>query len=143
MRPQPDMPRSVRPREPRSIAPYYKDRLALAVFLLALALRLAWVLYGRWTHPGEDWYIAGDANEYTTVAANLLSGKGWWSPDQGGGIYHHGPVFPLFLAGMRALGASLFVVTLVNALIGAFTCWAVVRIARRMMTPGGALLAGL
>lgn len=118
-------------------------RGALIVFLLALALRLLWAIYVQRIHPGESWYVQGDAIEYTTVAANLLTGKGWWSPDSGGGPYFHGPVYPLFLAGLRALGASLFVVTLIQALLGALTCYLVVRIAKRMMPLAGALLAGL
>lgn len=149
---QPEGSRSPRTRSIRSIAPLHgasrpipplHDRLALGVFVLALLLRLAWAFYVQSLHPGEDWYVQGDAIEYTTVAENLLSGKGWWSPDAGGGPYFHGPIFPLFLAALRALGSSLFAVTLMNAFLGALTCWIVVRIARPMMAPAGALLAGL
>ena len=120
-----------------------RDRGALAVFLIAIVLRLAWVSFDNARHPGEDYYRSGDAIEYSAVAENLLSGKGWWSPDSGGQPYHHGPIFPLYVAGVLALGGSLFTVTLVNAFVGALTCWGVVRLGRRMSPGEGALLAGL
>ena len=119
------------------------DRGAFAIFLIAIVLRLAWAGFDHANYPDEDHYRYEDAAEYSAVADNLLSGKGWWSPDRGGQIYHHGPVFPLYVAGIRALGASLFTVTLVNALVGALTCWGVVLLARRLTSREGALLAGL
>lgn len=120
-----------------------RDRGALVVFLIAIVLRLAWVGFDHAGHPDENYYRVGDASEYAAVAENLLSGKGWWSPDSGGQPYHHGPVFPLYVAGVLALGGSLFTVTLVNAFVGALTCWGVVRLCRRMSSGAGALLAGL
>ncbi len=119
------------------------DRAALAVFLIAMVLRLAWVGFDHAKHPVEGSARVGDDFEYIAVAENLLSGRGWWSPDAGGQIYHHGPVFPLFVAGVLALGGSLVTVTLVNAFIGALTCWGVVRVGRRMSSGEGAVLAGL
>jgi hypothetical protein len=98
------------------------DRAALFVFLVALGLRLGWVIYVRAVHPEEGYYLTGDAQEYTAVAGNLLSGKGWWSPDHGGTPYFEGPVFPLFLACILGLGGNLFTVTLVQAAVGAATC---------------------
>jgi 4-amino-4-deoxy-L-arabinose transferase-like glycosyltransferase len=116
---------------------------ALGVFLLALSLRLAWVVYLQVKHPGNGYYLNGDALEYTAVARNLLGGLGWWSPDSGGGPYLHGPVFPLFVAANLALGANLFAITVVQAFIGALTCWGVVWIGRKLTTLPGAISAGL
>jgi 4-amino-4-deoxy-L-arabinose transferase-like glycosyltransferase len=118
-------------------------RAPLIVFMIALGLRLAWVIYIQATHPGDVYYLKGDALEYSAVARNLISGEGWWSPDRGGGPYYHGPVFPLFVAGILTFGGSLFTVTLAHALIGALTCWGVVRLGRHITTPEGALAAGL
>ncbi len=116
---------------------------ALGVFFLALALRLAWVVYLQVKNPGDGYYLNGDALEYTAVARNLLGGQGWWSPDAEGGPYLHGPVFPLFVAANLALGANLFAITVVQAFIGALTCWGVVWIGRKLTTLPGAIGAGL
>jgi len=119
------------------------DLPAAAVFALALALRLAWVIFVQVHQPGDAYYIQGDAYEYTAVARNLVEGRGWWSPDLGGSPYVNSPLFPLFVAGFFAFGLSLFWVTVAQALIGAATCWGVVRLGRRMMSPAGAVAAGL
>ena len=121
----------------------FADLPAAAIFALALALRLAWVIFVHARHPGDAIYLQGDAIEYTTVARNLLGGRGWWSPDGSGGPYFHGPVFPLFVAAFIGSGLSLFWVTVVQALIGAATCWGVVRLGRRFTSPAGAVAAGL
>jgi len=121
----------------------FADLPAAAIFALALALRLAWVIFARLTHAGEGYYLEGDATEYIAVARNLLAGRGWWSPDQGGVPYVHGPIFPLFLAGFQILGLPLFWVTVVQALLGAATCWGVVRLGRRLTSGAGAVAAGL
>ncbi len=121
----------------------FADLPAAAVFALALALRLAWVIFVHARHPGDAAYLQGDAIEYTTVARNLLVGRGWWSPDASGGPYFHGPVFPLFVAAFLGSGLSLFWVTVAQALIGAATCWGVVRVGRRFTSPAGAVAAGL
>ncbi len=131
------------PESKSSLGEALRDRGALAVFLIAIVLRLAWVGFDNARHPDEGYYRAGDASEYSAVAENLLSGKGWWSPDSGGQPYHHGPVFPLYVAGVLALGGTLFTVTLVNAFVGALTCWGVVRVGRWLTGGQGPLLAGL
>ncbi len=119
------------------------DVPAFAVFALALLSRLAWVILVQARHPGEAGYLEGDAIEYTTVARSLLGGRGWWSPDSGGGPYLHGPLYPLFVSGVLATGAALFWMTVAQAVIGAATCWGVVRLGRRLMAPAGAVAAGL
>ena len=113
------------------------------IFCLALALRLAWVIFVQVHQPGDANYIQGDADEYTAVARNLLEGKAWWSSDLGGSPYFDGPLFPLFVAVFLALNLSLFWVTVALALIGAATCWGVVRLGRRLTNPAGAVAAGL
>ena len=119
------------------------DLPAAAIFALALALRLAWVIFVQIHQPGDDYNIQGDAYEYISVARNLLAGRGWWSPDSGGGPYYHGPVYPLFVAATLGLGGSLFVVTLVQAFLSAVTCWGVVVFGRRFASPTAGTLAGL
>jgi len=121
----------------------FTDLPAAAVFALALALRLAWVIFVQVHQPGDAYYLQGDALEYTAVARNLLEGRGWWSPDAHGGPYFHGPVFPLFVAGFLALHLRLFWITVAQALIGAATCWGVVRFSRRFTSPAGGVTAGL
>jgi 4-amino-4-deoxy-L-arabinose transferase-like glycosyltransferase len=118
------------------------DRQAMWVFVLALVLRLAWVISVQISHPGDAPYLQGDAIEYTGVAHSLLSGKGWWSPDRGGIPYPHGPLFPLFVAAILAAGGSLFTVTIVQAFVGALTCWGMVRVGRRLTSPRAAVAAG-
>ncbi len=121
----------------------FADVPAAAVFALALVLRLAWVILIQVREPGDGYYLHGDALEYTAVARNLLDGRGWWSPDAEGGPYYHGPVFPLFVAGFRSLGLPLFWITVAHALIGAATCWGVVRLGRRFTSTAGAVAAGI
>jgi len=116
---------------------------AAAVFALALALRLAWVIAMHVQDPREAAYVHGDSFEYNAVAHNLVEGRGWWSPDLGGGPYFNSPLYPLFVAVFFAFGLQLFWVTVAQSLIGAATCWGVVRVGRRMMSPAGAVAAGL
>jgi len=126
-------------------------RVDLAIFIVALALRLAWVGYVE--HRGGDLF-GPDAPSYDTLAMNLLAGKGLQKEDYTGLFSDPNqsitvqsfrpPLLPVVLAGIYGVaGHHFWVARLVMALLSAATCVVVCRLARRLLdsTTGG--VAGL
>lgn len=123
----------------------------LAVFAVALALRLAWVGYLRDRHAG---LFGPDAPSYDALATSLLAGKGLQKQDYTG-LFSSAersltvrsfrpPLLPLVLAGVYgAAGHRLWAARLVIAVIGAATCVVVMTVARRVFDQPTAVLAGL
>ena len=106
------------PPSPRTPA----ARVAAAVTLLALALRglAAW----RW--GGE---VAGDVDMYRALAASLLDGKGYVSPETGVATAFRPPLVPLIFAALGNVGWALL---LYQALAGAATAGLTVRLGGRL-----------
>ena len=93
-----------------------KNRVVLAVFLLALAVRLFYVLGNP---PGA---LAGDAVEYDAIGWNLASGSGF-SMEPGIPTPVRAPGYPFFLAAVYLVfGHSPYAAVLLQALLGALCC---------------------
>ena len=114
------------------------SRHVIALFLLALILRLAYLVEIRDTLYFHTLIL--DAWEYDHLAQALLEGEGWFSTPR---IYVHGPLYPVLLALLKLSGAGLVGMRLFQAVLGAFSCVLLYAIARRFFPAPTPLLAGL
>lgn len=95
--------------------------MLLAIFLLAFMLRLGYALVERVP-------VQVDARIYNKIAVNLMQGQGFAeSPglprNQDGSIRVVGPLYPVFLGALYwLLGPHVWIVWIVQALLGAATC---------------------
>ena len=87
-------------------------RIHLALFVLALTLRLFFVFH--YTGIPE-----GDAVTYHRLAQAVLEGKGLFFEGQ---TYSRPPVYPLFLAFFYKLGQGPRIVFIAQSILGALTC---------------------
>ncbi len=110
-------------------------RAALAIFLVALALRLAVTLAlpsFRAVYP--------DTLSYDEIAHHLVAGEGFRDDDDDRASRL--PGYPLFMAAHRALfGDSYLPIRITQALLGALTCLLLWRLARPILGEGPALSA--
>ena len=133
------MPCSSQPR-PRRVANLRSPYLGGLVFVLALAVRVAYVFEldasPLFVHP------AVDAKTYTHHAARLAAGH-WLGV--GEGPFWQPPLYPYFLGVVKVLaGESFFyAVRLGQALLGALVCAMSWWIGRVLFNPAVGLLAGL
>ena len=133
------MPCSSQPR-PRRVANLRSPYLGGLVFVLALAVRVAYVFEldasPLFVHP------AVDAKTYTHHAARLAAGH-WLGV--GEGPFWQPPLYPYFLGAVKVLaGESFFyAVRLGQALLGALVCAMSWWIGRALFNPAVGLLAGL
>ncbi len=112
-------------------------RVVVGIFLLSLALRLAYVIVCP-SGPLET-----DAIDYDTIGWNLVQGNGY-THQTGEPTAFRPPVYSLFLAGVYYLaGHSLDWVRWIQALLGAGICALVCLTARRLFDDGSAKLAGM
>lgn len=74
--------------------------ILLAIVALALVLRVAFVL----SLPDERMF--GDADDYWFCSENLVQGNGFSLQPYDGRWAHVPPFYPLFLAGLKAIGIS-------------------------------------
>ncbi len=114
------------------------SRHAIALFLLALILRLAYLVETRDTLYSHALIL--DAWEYDHLAEALLEGEGWRTTTR---LYVHGPLYPALLALLKLSGAELVGTRLFQAVLGAFSCALLYAIAGRFFAPPTPLLAGL
>ena len=112
------------------------SRHVVALFLLALILRLAYLIEIRDTLYFHTLIL--DAWEYDYLAQALLEGDGPTSR-----IYVHGPLYPALLALLKLGGAGPMGTRLFQAILGAFSCILLYAIARRFFPAPTPLLAGL
>jgi 4-amino-4-deoxy-L-arabinose transferase-like glycosyltransferase len=113
---------------PRSLA-----RAGLVIFLLALVVRLGWVL------SLPDAIAWPDEREFLKIARRLVAGHGFVSTS-----YRANPVFPAFLAGVFGVfGESLVMARGAQAVLGALTCLVVFRTATVLIGPAAGTLTGL
>jgi 4-amino-4-deoxy-L-arabinose transferase-like glycosyltransferase len=121
-----------------------------ALIALALLLRLAYVL----ANPQPA--IRGDALHYDDIASNLAAGHGFSMssvnllpadrpPDGGPGpTARRPPLYPVFLAIVyRVAGHGYGAVLILQALIGALTCWIIYALCRATLRDRTAALVAL
>jgi 4-amino-4-deoxy-L-arabinose transferase-like glycosyltransferase len=111
------------PRRGRLLAAWTVEHWGLAVFLLALVLRCAFMLSYGLSAPPTAW---GDDADYDAIARGLVGPahlyQNTWFP----------PGYPLFLALVYGLAGpmKLAAVRLVQAVLSAATCWLTYAIGR-------------
>lgn len=113
------------------------DRLALGIFLVALAVRLLHL----WTLRESPLFshLLIDSVSYDAKAMDFL--QGLWLPREG--AFYQAPLYPLFLAGVyRIFGHSLLAVRLVQALLGSATSVLVYFVGRRVAGRATGAVAG-
>jgi tetratricopeptide (TPR) repeat protein len=112
-------------------------RPALVVFAVAVATRLVHV----WQISKAPFFstLMGDARGYDAWAQRIAGGQ-WW----GGDVFYQAPLYPYFLGTLYAIvGRDLFVVRIVQALIGAAACTLLAAAAARLFGRPVGLVAGL
>jgi hypothetical protein len=108
-------------------------RNVLVVFVLALVLRLGWVV----TLP--ETLMWPDEEEFAAIARHLAAGDGYVS-----GSYRANPILPFYLAAVfRVFGESHLAARIGQALMGAFTCVLVAATATRLLGAAVGTVSGL
>lgn len=119
-----------------AVARGYRPHLAL--FVVALALRVAWVLIVQRNGLGFN-----DALMYHGTAENILSGRGWELPFTPGPTAQWPPGYTLTLVGTyQVFGVSEQAAELVNAVLGALTVVVLMLAVERIVNRTTALVAG-
>jgi len=106
-----------------------EKQLLLALFALALAIRLVFVI------PAAGMLLGGDAGYYDEVAQNVLAGKGHIAHNVMGADRQSlmPPLYPAFLAVVYfCLGHNWLAVQLIQVVLGAVTCVLIYLIARHL-----------
>ena len=117
---------------------FANNRHVVALFLLALILRLAYLVEIRDTLYFHTLIL--DAEEYDYLAQALIEGDWWFATHR---TYVHGPLYPALLALLKLGGAGLVATRLFQAVLGAFSCVLLYVIARRFFPAPTPLLTGL
>lgn len=117
-------------------------RLCLALFAVALILRVAAVVY---TNRSYDTYLfAPDSRLYDGLAQSLVAGEGYAINGDHREYTRIAPIFPIYLAVLYGLfGRGVQIVGLANAVVGSLTCLVVYGIGRRLLSRWAAMLAAL
>lgn len=117
-------------------------RLCLALFAVALVLRIAAVLYINAFY--STYVFAPDSQLYDGLARSLLAGEGYAIGGDHREFTRIAPVFPVYLAILYAVfGRSVEVVGFANAVVGSLTCLIVYALARKILVRWAAALAAL
>jgi 4-amino-4-deoxy-L-arabinose transferase-like glycosyltransferase len=107
----------------------------VAITLLALAVRLAWVKFGSWESGDSQWYIS--------AARNIVLNH-FFSADGSRPTAFRPPLYSALIASLwLGESAPVFLVLLVQVVIGALTVTLVYLIARRHFGRTVAVLAGI
>lgn len=110
----------------------------LALFLLALFLRVAWVMW-----VDRDGFVLNDALLYHSNAVAINEGLGF-RPPQGGPSAQWPPAYSTLLAGIYwVLGINPFYGELFNALVGALTVVPLMVLIEKMVDRRTAVVGGL
>jgi 4-amino-4-deoxy-L-arabinose transferase-like glycosyltransferase len=117
-----------------------RDAIILgAILVLALLLRLGF-WFGVVGFDSDGW---GDEPDYHRLAASVAAGEGLTSP-LGEPTAARPPLYPIILGGVyRVFGDDPDVARAFQVLLGIVAVWLTYILARRLATPGGALLAAL
>ncbi|HTM08797.1 MAG TPA: tetratricopeptide repeat protein [Verrucomicrobiae bacterium] len=121
-----------------SISDRWRDAaVCLAVFLVALALRLAY-LYQIESIP-LFYNLIGDPRGYDDWA-QAIAGGDWL----GQGVFYQAPLYPYFLAGLQTIfGHDLWRVRVAQAALSAVTCSLLYLTGKNFFSRGAGLAAGL
>lgn len=112
-------------------------RTGVAIFLVALIVRLVHLRQMKDTLLFS--VLMGDSKGYDDWARRIAAGD--WI---GGEVFYQAPLYPYFLAVVYAIaGHDLFVVRLIQALLGALACVALGYAAARLVSRSAGLVAGL
>ena len=116
-----------------------KNKLFL-IFLLALLLRVAFIIFYDHGKMLQNQLYAPDEYSYDQIAVNFLNGKGLVTDD---GLYaRRGPVYPLFLAIIYFIfGHSYVAVRFIQAIIGSSTPLLIFFIAKKLVCIEIAIIA--
>lgn len=107
-------------------------RPLLGIFVLALLVRLAWVV----TLGGLTW---SDEMEFADIARHLVAGDGFVSSS-----YRANPVLPAYLAAVFSIfGENLLAARVGQALFGALTCILVAATAEALLGSSVGILSGV
>jgi tetratricopeptide (TPR) repeat protein len=122
------------PTDPTPIATF--DRWAVAIFAVAVAIRLAHVLQLR-ASPFFD-VLLGDSHGYDEWARRIAGGE-WVGRD----VFYQAPLYPYFLGVIYTLaGRDLLLVRIVQAIVGAGSSALVGLAAARLFGTRAGLIAG-
>ena len=110
-------------------------RLPLGVFALALLVRGIYLLQSS-TSPAFDVPMV-DSESYHTLALALVAG------DVLPRLFYQGPFYPLFLAGIYAMGGSILAAKIAQIVLASATCALTALLGRRLFGPGVGLAAGI
>lgn len=114
------------------------DRIALAIFLLALAARLLHIWFLRESPLFSHLLI--DSVSFNARAVDFLNGH--WLPREG--AFYQAPLYPLFLSGVyRIFGHSLLAARIAQAFLGSGTAVLVYLIGRRCCGRTTGIVAGV
>jgi len=124
------------------------NRALLAVFILALAVRLLFLFVALPAAPrlapGFRSVPGMRFDGYHDIALELAAGRGFALPDDGGATAARAPLYPLFLATLyRAAGPRTDVVLVAHAVLGALTCVVVLLLGWELYGPAVGMLASL
>jgi 4-amino-4-deoxy-L-arabinose transferase-like glycosyltransferase len=121
-----------------------EQRFLLFVFLVALVLRLGYVLFFPWDFAGRKFdpqQLYQDERVYDETATNLLAGKGFVSSSD---VSVLPPTYPLFLAAVYAVfGHSFTAVRFVQVILSALTCVVVYYLGKAVFNKGAGRVAAL
>jgi len=120
----------------------------VAVAVLALVVRLVFlfvalplaprIVPGFTSKPGKTF------DGYHDIAVELIEGRGYALPRDGGATAARAPLYPVFLAGLYTLfGRNPAVVLAAHALLGALTCGLTLLLGWRLYGRAVGLIAGL
>ncbi len=118
-------------------------RWLLVILLVALGLRIGFVVWlqVRLDSSGQEYLISGDAEGYWELAKSIVNGSDYavHTPPR---YVHRMPGFPTILAiSIKLFGESLFAARLMLATLGAFSCWLVYVLGRRIHSSNVGLIA--
>ncbi len=113
------------------------NKTALTLFLLALMIRLVYVLF----YPQMP--VVFDADSYRSIAVNVVQ-KGFYSSDGINPDTTRPPAYPLFLASLfYFFGKNLIIVRLVQAVLSSLTVVFIYEIAGKMFNKQAAIISAL
>ena len=105
------------------------DKIILIIFLLALSVRLIYVLFIK------QFPVTSDDLHYNIIAQNILNGNGF-SYDSVNPTVARGPLYPLFLAAIYSIsGYDYNIARILQAIIGAISCIFIYLIGKKLCNP--------
>ncbi|MBZ5700550.1 MAG: glycosyltransferase family 39 protein [Acidobacteriia bacterium] len=113
------------------------------IFVLAFAIRLAYLAYVQWIRPGRIVTHIVPGYETGQIARSLAEGRGFSSPlnVESGPTAWITPVYPYILAGIfKVFGiyarSTEIVIKILNCLLAALACFPLYALGRRLFSPG-------